>query len=159
MSRGSRSFSDSAARSASRRTREVARAALLAYLALSVAGCAYPRLAQGRVLFTYDEFRDRLGRLVAGDNLSGAVTLLKETEPARLARTASEQSDIRYMFVAGATPPVPGVDPFPRPARKWTVPVARDGAEPVIARKFQLTALQFAAAFNQALAAEEKGVR
>lgn len=162
MPRDSMTSSQHAARSAARRTRELARIALLAYFALAAAGCSYPRSANGPALVSYAAFRQQLGRLVEAHNRAGATEFLNSTDPVALARAASAQSDIRYMVVTGTGAGMPGIPPRPAPARTWNLPSSADfdknPGEPED-KLFQRAAYQFAQVFNKTLAIEEKGVR
>lgn len=152
---------------AARRMRVIAQASFLAFLAASAAACGPNGKAGGpasrAVLPVPAEFRIRLARLVSEKNLAEATKLLRETDPTLLARAASERADITYFCVMGIGPILPGLPPptplKPRPARVWTIPGTSDvrsGREDEI---YQITAYDFAKAYNEVLAREEKGVR
>jgi hypothetical protein len=76
--------------------------------------------------------------------------------PAVLARAASEHADVQYFVFVGVGPILPGLEPYQKPARTWTIPgtaVAEDHPP------YRLAAFDFAKAYNIALAREERGVR
>jgi hypothetical protein len=108
------------------------------------------------------EFRDRLSQLVGEGKLAEARQLLLDTDPAFLARSASERADVRYFVVMGIGPVTPGIPPRSAgapPIRTWVMPGTSDVRVGKDDERYQMAAYDFAKAYNVALAREEKGVR
>lgn len=147
--------------------RVLAQAALIAFLAMNVAGCAtaggdddddLPKSQRPRLPIPA-EFRAKLHELTAKKDFAAAVKYLKDADPELLARAASENSDVRYFVIMGFGPVTPGIPPKPRPARTWVVPGTGDNFRSEDERKYNLAVYQFADTYNKALAREEGGVR
>lgn len=152
---------------AARRMRVLAQAALLAFLAMNIAGCAstgdgddddLPKTEKPR-LPVPAEFRSKLWELTSKKDFAAAAAYLKAADPIALAQAASQASDIRYFIVMGIGPVTPGIEPKPRPSRTWTFPATSDVYSSEDQRKYNLAAYSFALAYNQTLAKEEGGVR
>lgn len=130
-------------------------------LAMQGAGCVAGGAGRPR-LPVPAEFRAELSRLVGEGKLAEATALLREANPELLARAASEKADVRYMQVMGLGPVTPGIAPRPAgapPIRTWVVPGTSDVRKGKDDDRYQLAAYDFAKAYNEALAREEKGVR
>lgn len=131
---------------------------VLALLAMSGPGAcasATPVTAAGMPLPDPVRFRAHLSRLLAQSRYDEAAELLADTRPELLAVAASERADVRYMVVLPGVDAPPGIDPFPRPARLWTIRLSESAEACGLSARLR----QFAADYNRALAREERGVR
>jgi hypothetical protein len=148
---------------AARRARTVAQLALLAWLAYGGAGgCGPGEMGphQGELpKIIPAEFKGKLSALVAGGKLTEATRYLRETDPIELAKAASMRGDVRYFVIMGIGPSIPGIDPKPEPARKWTLPGTSDMVNGEDDRIYQLAAYDFAKVYNESLAKFEGRVK
>src|SRR5687767_1960400 len=112
------------AKAAARRMREIAQAALIAWLAMGAAACSSSGndndegYGPGKTKLPVPaEFRAKLWQLTNEKKWFDATDFLNANDPALLARASSENADIQYFVIMGIGPVTPGIPPKPRPAR------------------------------------------